>query len=327
MNELIKAMASDMGITPYDSESSISYVYRILYSALGRWCLESARARFGVSKHGQSILLNNLTEKFISLFPEVKEMLVQEDQMPISVFIRRVYEEMGFLVTDLSNRNNLAKYQRGLQIGSKQLLHGLSEKTNIEGLGVFSDDVQYVIPWKEALLRDSLNCENYISSTFDITLFAPRDIDKDELQYFNPKTNTAPSSSWTNIMTTDKSIARNLSNGAYYRVLYYEGEVLYYDDVPNIDTDGLTGFEYRRLYYALKKHYGFPLKAKIQSVDKQYSKVSIGGHLPNREYYLILLYSWPYQVYCNKREFIMKKEYLDFTKEMFENLGIEVIGG
>ena len=327
MSELIKAMASDMDITPYTGEAHDSFVFRVIYSALGRWCLESARADSGISKHGQSIRLNDLTEKYIALFPGIREMLVQEEQTPISVFIRHIYEETGYLITDSENHNCLARYHRGLQFGSKHLLYGLSPKTSIEGLGVFSDDVEYIVPWREVLLRDSLNCEEYVSSAFDIISFSQRDISEESLQYFNPKTNIAPSSAWIDTMVTDKTVARDLSNGVYYRVMRYNDELLYYNDASNSGTDGLVDFEYRRLYYALKKHYGYPLKAQIQSFDNQYAKIILGGHLPNREYYLMLLCSWPYRMYCNKREFITKKENLYLISEVFKNLGIETIGG
>ena len=58
MNELISAMASDMGIEPYYYESNDSYYYRILFSALGQWCLKSASSIEGISKHAQTFLLN-----------------------------------------------------------------------------------------------------------------------------------------------------------------------------------------------------------------------------------------------------------------------------
>lgn len=327
MNELIKAMSSDMKITPYEGEPYDSFVYRVIYSALGQWCLESARTDGGISKRRQSLLLNELAEKYIALFPKINDMLIQEDQTLISVFIRHVYEETGFLITDSSNHNHLANYHRGLEIGTKKLLYGLSNKSKTEGLGSFSEDVEYTIPWREALLRDSLTCEEYISSAFDVTLFSQRDIARESLQYFDPKRNIAPSLSWINMMTTDKTVARNISKGAYYRVMRYNDEILYYEDVPNLGKEGLTDFDYRRLYYALKKYYGYPLTAQIQSLDNQYAKITLGGHLPNREYFLMLLCSWPCQMYCNKREFITKKENLYFINEVLENLGIKTIGG
>lgn len=327
MNELIKSMALDMDITPYQGETDSSYYYRVIYSALGRWCLETARGNGGISKHAQSIILNNLTEKFIAIFPEVDKMLLQEEQVPISVFIRRVYEETGYLITDQNNHNNLTHYQRGLKIGSQQLLFGVNENMRSEGLGIFSENSLYFTSWREFLIRDSLDYEEYLSSAFNLTLFSPRDIGKENLLYFNPKTNDAPSSSWINTMNTDKTIARNKSNGSYYRVMRYEDELLYYEEAPSVDADGLTGFEYRRLYNALKKHYGFPLKAQVRKLDAIYSKIILSGYLPNREYYLMLLCSWPCRMYCNKREFIIKKEYLSFVQEVFDNIGIEIIGG
>ena len=35
-------MADDMGICPYANEAAESYGYRVIYSALGLWCLKSA---------------------------------------------------------------------------------------------------------------------------------------------------------------------------------------------------------------------------------------------------------------------------------------------
>ena len=327
MNELISAMALDMNISPYRNETETSFVFRVVYSGLGRWCLELGRTTEGISKHAQTAMLNNLTEKYTILFPEVKDMLVKDGQTPLSVFIRHTYEETGFLMTDSVNYNHLANYYRGLQVGLKKLLYGLSAKMSVEGLGVFSEDVKYTVSWREALLRDSLNCDEYIASAFDVAMFSQRNISMESLQFFNPKSSLAPSSSWINTMTTDKTVARNLANGAYYRVMKYGEEVLFYDDIPNTGTEGLTDFEYRRLYFALKKHYEYPLKARARILDEQYTLISMDGHLPNREYYLLLLCSWPYKEYCNKREFITRKENLNFLKEVLENLGVELIGG
>lgn len=328
MTELIKAMAFDMKIPPYDGEDHDSYTYRIIFSALGRWCLETARKKGGITKNEQSHILNNLIEKYLVIFPRIRNMLIQEKKVPICVFIRRVYEETGFLITDRTNHNSLASYQRGVQIGSKRLLFSLNKQFSIEGLGVFSNESQYTVPWREVLIRDYLSYQDYVSASFDITLFSPRDIESSSLQYFNPMSNAAPSASWIDTMTTDKTIARNQSREVYYRVMRYRNDLLFYEDISKYSNDrlGLTDFEYRRLFYALKKFYGFPSKVKIHNLDDNYSQISLSGYLPNREYYLLLLYSWPFNSYLDKLEFIMKKDYLCFTREIFENLGIDVIG-
>lgn len=42
MNKLMKTMSEDMNIFAYTGEPEEAYGYRILYSALGLWCLTSA---------------------------------------------------------------------------------------------------------------------------------------------------------------------------------------------------------------------------------------------------------------------------------------------
>ena len=53
-------MADDMGICPYANEAAESYGYRVIYSALGLWCLKSALSEKenikGISKSAQSHL-------------------------------------------------------------------------------------------------------------------------------------------------------------------------------------------------------------------------------------------------------------------------------
>ena len=75
MNELINIMANDMNIRPYTNEPAEYFGYRVIYSALGLWCLKSALSekenKRGVSKNAQSILLHDLSKKYIELCPKV----------------------------------------------------------------------------------------------------------------------------------------------------------------------------------------------------------------------------------------------------------------
>lgn len=68
MNELINIMANDMNIRPYTNEPAEYFGYRVIYSALGLWCLKSALSekenKRGVSKNAQSILLHDLSKKY-----------------------------------------------------------------------------------------------------------------------------------------------------------------------------------------------------------------------------------------------------------------------
>ena len=327
MNELIKAMSTDMGIFPYKNESQVSFLYRVIYSGLGQWCLSIASSpETSVSKHAQSAAINRLIDKYIELFPQVANSFL-DDSTRFSVFLRRVYEETGYLITDLSNKNNVANYGRTLNFGNKNLYFSTCDKCAIEGLGVFVSNEYQPSTWRDILIRDSLDWEEFLESQYALVNFDTRDIDCCELEFFNPRLSRTPSASWSNTMMTDKSVARKSSTGPFYRVLKYNNELLFCEDLLNVAGDELTAYEYRRLYFALKKYYNNPVRAQILLLDDEYSKITFDGHLPNREHYFMLLCSWPNMCFTNKREFIIKNDTVEHIKEVIINLGIKIIGG
>ena len=327
MNQLLEAMASDMNIRRYHNETDASLNYRLILSALGQWCLRSAASPDdGITKHAQTLLLNNLLEKYIDLFPEISPMFKTET-VSVAVFIRRVYEEMGYLFTDDNNKNHIANFGKSIQINNGALYFGAYEPASISGLGVITKDyAPSLIEWREVLIRDRLTWEQYITKQFDIVLFENRDFSADELQYFDPLSFNSPSSSWGNRMTTDKTIARKTPNGPFYKVMKHNGEIIFCEEQQNTNSDELTSYEYRRLYFALKKTYDNPLSARIKTLDDEHSEMALCGRLPHREYYLLLLCAWPYQQVLNKNRFIIKNQAITLIEDVLNNLAIEVKG-
>ena len=82
----------------------------------------------------------------------------------------------------------------------------------------------------------------------------------------------------------------------------------------------------RRLYFALRKLYNNPLQAKIKVLDDNYSELTIGAHLPNREYYCMMLCAWPDQSVENRYKFIVRNQSVCLIKEILNNLAIEIKG-
>ena len=327
MNELLEAMASDMNVRRYRNESDTLFEYRLIFSALGQWCLRSAASPDdGITKHAQTQLLNNLLEKYISLFPQISPMF-ETETVSVSVFIRRVYEEMGYLFTDENNKNHIANSGRAIEIDNGALYFGAYEPVSVFGLGIITKDyAPTLMEWREALIRDRLTWDKYINKQYDIVLFENRDFSADELQYFDPLSYNSPSSSWGNHMTVDKTIARKAPNGPFYKVMKYNNEIVFCEEQQNMNPDELVSYEYRRLYFALKKAYDNPLSARIKTIDNEYAEITIGGHLPNREYYLLLLCAWPYQQVFNKNRFIVKNQAITLVEDVLSNLAIEVKG-
>lgn len=323
-------MSDDMQIPSYSAESENSFIYRVLFSALGQWCLHisasSQNGRLGTTKHNQTIILNNLISKYIELFPGMEKSL-RSDDTQLSVLIRHIYQEVGYLFTDDDNRNHLCDVQRVIDTGSSKLCLNLLQKSEINGLGVFNPEATTSISWRELLIRDSLTPEQYINSRYDIVMFEDRDVDLDDMQFFNPLAQASPSQSWNNRICTEFTVGRKSLLGPFYLIQAYDGGILYCLEDQSAIDDKLTSFEYRRLYFALKRFYNNPVKMQIKKIDNIYSRLIFQGHLPNREYYLLLLISWPHQCAFNKREFIIKNRFLLFVSEVISNLGIEIIGG
>ncbi len=321
-----------MRIHRYRNEIDESFIYRVCYSALGQWCLalgsKSSNSNVGTTKHGQTRSLNELLGRYLELFPIIANRLVDQNmkQSSLSVFIRRVYEETGYLLDDVTNHNRVANYGRSIKLGNQSLLFGfLPIDSCINGLGVFSTPTIYEVKVKEFLIRDDLSCDEYVRAKFDPIDFYERDINTDELEYFNPLSTRAPFRSWGRKLETTFSVARRSEFGPFYRVMKTSNGIRFVDEVADVYHDSFTSGEYRRLYYSLKRHYENPQKAWALKIDDEYFKIRVSGLLPNREYYFLLLLAWPERSACDNRSFIIRASLLEDALVVLENIGFTIV--
>jgi len=334
INDLLNRMSRDMEIYHFRNEPEDSFIYRLCYSALGYWCLHTALNKLsgdsGTTKNNQTIILKDLLSRYIELFPSISDRFINNNNQQITfpLHIRNIYEETGYLLTDDNNRNQVANYRRSIPIGNAALFFGLPNITySINGLGVFGKATTYIVSTKEFLIRDDLTYEEYFQSQFDPIDFYNRDIDINELEFFNPKLNNSPSQSWRKELQVDCTLARQSENGPFYRIMQTEDNILFAEEPVEPQKESFTSYEYRRLLFALKAHYGRPLKVYITQKDDEYSEIRLKGHLPNREYYYLLLLSWPVQNAFDKINFLIRTGLLQEVKTTLENIGLEINGG
>lgn len=325
MNKLINIMAEDMDIRPYNHESDESFEFRVIYSALGLWCLQSALSeedsKKGISKNAQSILLHDLSEKYVNLCPKIRSSVFVSRNADIAVFIRNIYEQTGYLLTKENNYNILNNSGETVRLSDTSHLYlGMPKlKYRVNGLGIHIGSGKKEIQLNDFLVRDSLTPEEYLKVNFDECDFDTRDLNMDELEFFNPYYYGNVSSSWYSRMKSDITMARKSSMGPYYRVIRKEnGTFLFTDDNNKDDLDVLTGAEFRRIYVALKKYYDNPMQLLICPIDGEYSHIRILGQLPNREYYYLLMNAWPKNGFLDRNNFIIRN---DLTKQTAEVLG------
>ena len=325
MNKLIEIMALDMNIQPYTNEPEESFEYRVIYSALGFWCLKSSLSEKenekGISKNAQSILLHNLAEKYVALCPETKSSVLISRNADIATFIRNVYEQTGYLLTQDNNSNVLNESGETVRFTDREHLYlGLPELGySVNGLGIHTESKGVEIALRDFLIRDSFTPEEYLAVHFDECDFDTCDIDLEELEFFDPYYYGNVSKSWYKRMKSDITMARKSPIGPYYRVMRKpDGSYLFTEDKSIDDLDALTGAEFRRIYVALKKYYDNPMQILICPIDESYTHIRILGQLPNREYYYLLMSAWPKGDFLDRNNFIIRNE---LTTQVVEVLG------
>ncbi len=325
MNELINIMADDMNIHPYTNEPAECFGYRVIYSALGLWCLTSALSekedKRGISKNAQSILLHDLSKKYVELCPMAKRFIFASRNIDIAVFIRNIYEQTGYLLTLDNNYNVLNNSGETIRASETDYLYlGLPSTCYIvNGLGIHCRNGRHEVKLNDFLIRDSLTPEEYIKVKYDECDFNKQDIDVAELEFFNPFYYGNISNSWHGHMKSNITMARKSKMGPYYKIIRKEdGTLLFADDGSEDELNALTGREFQRLYIALRYHYDNPMQLLICPIDEAYSYIRILGQLPNREYFYLLMNAWPRYAFSDRNHFIIRNE---LTVQITEVLG------
>ena len=335
MQELLGVMSSDMNISEYYGEPMDNFAYRVIYSALGLWCLKVAQRSKsggnGVSKNAQTLVIHDLLEKYIGLYPEIERFFSARKNTDVAIFIRTVYEQTGYLMSTEGNHCVLAMSEREICLSTnKYLFFGIPDgNLSMNGFGVFTDfENENVESLQDFLIRDNLSTDEYVEANYDICDFEPREIDESTLEFFDPKMRTSPSKAWQNYMEVDLTMARQGLSGPYFRIMRdSEGQLLFADEFEGDKGGSFTGYEYRRLYMALNDYYGSPMLAYLCPIDEIYSHIRFLGHLPNREYYLMLLCGWPKYSIEDKTNFIIKNEMLPALLPILKNIGVNVKRG
>lgn len=334
MNELINIMARDMKISPYADEPEESYGYRVIYSALGLWCLTSSLCekdnKKEISKNAHSILMHRLLEKYLQLCPHAKRLLVGSRNSDIAVHIRNLYEQTGYLLTLDDNRNVLNQGGETVRVyEGDSIFLGIPEGSYcINGLGVHTENGEREISLKDYLVRDSLSSEEYLLSCFDSCDFYEKDIEPSELEFFNPFYRGKLSEAWKKYRNADMTIARKSPVGPYYRVMENDmGKLVFAEENSSEAIDLITGAEFRRLYIALKEYYLNPMLVIICPIDKEYSYIRILGQLPNREYYYMLLNAWPKNAFNDRNNFIIRNELTAQAVQLLVDIGFAAKDG
>lgn len=331
MSRLLNIIADDLSIAQYSGESDADFIYRVCYSALASWMLKmslsSTDNRIGISKQAQTTNIEELLQQYQRYFSLDASYFSDDSNRThtLSYQIRKVYEETGYLLSDDRNYSIVANYGRTICTGDGYLFFGIPESSYwMNGLGLYYPFGMNDVDLFDAMLRDTMSVEQYVSSKFNPLDFEERDIEIQDLQFFDPTLPKPPSSSWSAKQITTESIARSSNRSMYRTLIDKDNQILFKEDPLDNNNERFTSSEMRRLYCALKAKYGAPVIAWIKNLNNTYSEIRVSAQLPNREYYFMLLFTWPKQNAFNKTKFICKNNMLKTIEKMLCNIGVEV---
>ena len=326
MDKLIEQISCDLKIPTYSGESYDAFCQRIIYSALGIWCLNYTNRmvenQTGISKNALTRKISTLLDSYLNIFPNTQNYFKSNNF--VGLHIRQVYEELGYLILD-DQMLKTAPFGRGLKLDNERYLYyGLQNNFEyMSGLALVTSRAKYVESITNVLVRDEINPIAYVKANYDPVFFDKCDSVVDGLLFFDPLRSGNISSSWIDEPTTELTIAKNEQLNVFYRVICKEGKILYYlTEKVSSDKESIFGYDYRRLYYSLKYFYGNPFSIKIDEVDENYIKIKSYGRFPNREQYFLSLIGWALNDLDNQDAYIVRKDFYHVIKEAMLQIGI-----
>ncbi|MBR5678161.1 MAG: hypothetical protein IKX20_08475 [Paludibacteraceae bacterium] len=327
---MLRTIGNELSIVRYKGESDSDYCYRLCYSALALSLLYSARSveggRIGISKKAQTEWIQRIQAEFEKHL-NLESKRFTRDSNSFIIQCRKAYEETGYLTTDDRGFEAIATYGRTVSVGCGHLYFGIPGKIAFSlGLGLYTTTPQNEASLFDVFLRDTLTSDEYISGLYNPLDFEYRDIDQSTLEFFNPTLKKPPSSSWGTEIRTRRTVARNRAFNTMYRIICEDDSRLLFADIANIaDKDCLASYETRRLLFALKEHYGEPAVAWFNKIDDTYYEIKLSAQLPTREYYFLLLSSWPKGDAFNRITFVTTAGILPTIEMMLQNIGIRTL--
>lgn len=330
MPNLLRTIAQDLSIEPYYGESDSDYCYRVCYSALALSLLYSARSvdsgRMGVTKKAQTEWVQRVHKEYSKHLGLNAGRLIRESNNFIA-HCRKVYEETGYLISDDNGWEVIASNGRTIPVGDGHLYFGIpSDIAFTLGLGFYTNIPQNESPLFETFLRDTLTSDEYIAGFYNPLDFDYRDIDQSTLEFFNPSLKKPPSSSWGSEIRVRRTVARSSTYNTMYRVICEDdGKLLFADISSPSEKDSLTSYETRRLLFALKEQYGEPAVAWFNRIDEKHYEIKLSAQLPTREYYFLLLCTWPKNDAFDRITYVTTAETLQTIEMVLRNIGIKTI--
>ncbi len=348
MNEVMNQIAKDLNIDRYYYESIEAYGSRILYAATVAWakvqllgdsCSEELgemgeKAFSYVSRKYISVHVKKAVNGLLKVIPHIEEWIkVREGCRPESELTRYIIEQLIFcheinrlmgpqIVT--SSPERIVHFK-----GNELLLGGTSWNNAIRqaksiGIGNWRiKATQEVSNYKDIFNIPKYNIIQYYRALDKNAVWQVDEL-VEEYEYFNVNQQLhyyAWGKFEKRMCPTEITILRSAEHKDHYML------VKYMDDqylATRLDKWYVVEKEIKRIMYALQYKAGTPCIFKAKK-DNEVVELNCHSELPNPEWRVMLLSSWPKRQFDDKFYRIVPCELWCNIEEMLEELGITIM--
>lgn len=331
MNSIINQMATDLGVTSYKGEETISFKCRVIYSAMSSWVKAIAMDQpigskennlSGVSRRHIYERGNAVLESLIKMNPETAPWFSAEDsdENPVVIIRNRLLNHGDLLNEGFDTNLALSIAHRKQFISGYDTIYGevLGENIIYSGISALC---------KNNFTKQSEVCESseeWLKRFLKNIWWTAIPSEMNELMYFNPAHKSRNNyTAWDNSLpnVSDEVILGRLTinkNGYEYYLLKPNSKIMHRIDLF-LQEQGY----HIRIMLALRKKANNGAVAIAKSY-RDHIHLKLSTHLPTKERIILESYAWPFNRINDMLCWTMYGCIWDYIKPYFEALGIRI---
>lgn len=329
-NEILVAMASDMKITKYESESDAQYVQRVLYSALACWIKAATLDRdmsqpnaVGASKKHIKEKCTQILEATLDRVPEARGYFYHEDaQYDAVTVVRKRLVQNGDIVNIGFDTDMTLVPTSAIPLNSVTVqIIG-----DFFGNGIFYSGISALRTASNDIIRDNVDAAVWLQNYCNNAWWEPGAVTNDSIEYFDyskPVRNNSycwqPTS--VDFLQKIRFLRITINKGMYeYYIEKKKGGSIFHH---KIDPVMVEMKEHRRIMLALRKMANNAPTVKLTNY-KDHLKINLWIYLPLKELTFLESYGWPSRHINDFLEWKIPLCLKEDIKNILANLGITV---
>ena len=332
-DKILAAMASDMNITKYKTESESQYCTRILYYAVACWIKTAATDKVLGSDENSGVSRRHIIDRCVPILNELllrhplsKQWFMPEAdaENPVSLIRTRLIRHGDLLNVGFNTNLILANQAivplnesvaayKGVLLNPQTYYSGIATLGNLVSAYTSSSQIIDAVSW----------FNEYINSAWweKVNGF------DESTQFYNAScTSRNNYSCWQSIMPAsakDIVFARRTVNNAgyeYFLIRLKYGNYYIHRIDPFLQEIG----EHRRFMFALRSLSENKIPCQI-TVHSDHISLKMWVRLPQKELTLLESYAWPHNSISDVLEWDMELSVWSITRPFFEALGFKIM--